>query len=316
MAVPENSIAETLSTLVKEKADENNISFDYHITGSRNKYAMIDSDHLSRILMNLLDNSIKFTPREGSVTFDLKVTYLADDQVRHTYTITDTGCGISEEFQERMYIPFEQENNSFTVSNTGTGLGLFICKSLVDILGGTIACQSQKNEGCTFTVTFVFNLATEEQIKKQSRSANDLESQILYGKNVMVVEDNSINAEVIMRMLQTRGMHAELAMDGVEATDLFKTGDTYRYQAIIMDIRMPVMDGIEATKRIRNMGRPDSRTIPIIGLSADSMHELVDSCMSAGMNALLPKPINTSVMFSTLSHELSELEKKTSHGEL
>jgi two-component system CheB/CheR fusion protein len=234
------------------------------------------------------------------VTFDLKVTYLADDQVRHTYTITDTGCGISEEFQERMYIPFEQENNSFTVSNTGTGLGLFICKSLVDILGGTIACKSQKNEGCTFTVTFVFNLATEEQIKKQSRSASDLESQILYGKNVMVVEDNSINAEVIMRMLQTRGMHAELAMDGVEATDLFKTGDTYRYQAIIMDIRMPVMDGLTATRAIRNSGREDSKTIPIIAVSANAFEDDKKASKDAGMNSHLSKPVDPKLLISEI----------------
>ena len=176
----------------------------------------------------------------------------------------------------------------------------------MDLLQGTINCESVKGKGTTFTVILEYDLATEEQIKLQKRRKSTYEDRVLYGKNVLVAEDNSINAEVIMKILETRGVHSELARDGQEVVDMFLRRGPYHYQAILMDMMMPLMDGQSAARMIRESGAADAREIPILALTADSSEKLEEECMSAGMNGYLRKPIDTDELFRVLVREFDK----------
>lgn len=308
-AVRESQVAEDVASMLSERAREAKIKFTSKINGCSDRQVMMDVEHVERILINLVGNAVKFTDPGGEVDFQLDVSYTHDHAV-HVYTIRDNGIGISPSFQERMYMPFEQENEEKSVLRHGTGLGLYICKNLVDLLGGTITCDSKPGKGATFRVTLKFDLATDEQIRLQKRKGTTYEERILYGKNILVAEDNNINAEVIMRILATRSIHSELARDGQEAVDMFRQKGPYHYQAILMDLMMPVKDGIQAAKEIRTMGAADSASIPIIALSADIYDNVGEKCMEAGMNGHLNKPIDTQELFSTLAREIErEIQK-------
>jgi two-component system CheB/CheR fusion protein len=302
--VRENALSSAISGMIKEQAREAGLDFRFEIKGSSNRYVLMDTEHAERILMNLLSNAIKYTPEKGKVSLLLDV-YYENDQAVHTYHVTDTGRGISKSFQNYMFLPFEQETASTDVRE-GTGLGLYICKSLVDLLGGTITYSSEIGKGSEFVVTLRFDLATEEQIRLSNRETRNYEDQLLFGKNVLVAEDNHIIAEVIVKILGTKGIHAEIARDGQEVIELFRNQGPYYYQAILMDIMMPVKNGLQATREIRQMGTADSSNVPIIALTADVEDETESRCYDAGMNACIVKPIESEQLLSLLAKEFEE----------
>ena len=298
-AVREQEVLEEAVAIIAQKANAAGLYLQTRIEGCENRVVMMDTEHVTRIIVNLLGNAIKFTPAGGRVAFEANVFY-KDHQANHTYTIRDTGRGISDAFQQKMFLPFEQENGSDNSMRDGTGLGLYICRNLVDLLGGTITCHSKLGRGTTFIVTLEYDLASPDQIRTQSRRSSTIEGRLLYGKNVLVAEDNTLNAEVVMKILETLGVHAELARDGEEA--------------VLMDVMMPIMDGLEATKAIRRSSLQDAKTIPIVALTADIEPSNEQRCFEAGMNACLRKPIDTAQLFSTLSREMQkaqDLEEKT-----
>ena len=304
--IKEKDLLEEIQIIIRERAREAGLAFQFTLEGCENRYVLIDTEHVERILMNLLTNAIKFTPAGGKVGLDVRVTYLPEEErVKHVYTISDTGRGISELFQKIMFRPFEQEYSD-EGTRSGTGLGLYICKSLLDLLGGTISCESTVGEGTTFTVTLTYTLANSEQIRLLTNKATTYEDNLLYGKNVLVAEDNPIVAEVIIKILGSKGIHAELAMDGQEAIDLYQSQGAYHFQAILMDIRMPVKNGMVASRTIRQSGMEDSSYIPIIALTADIQEETENSCIDAGMNACLTKPIGQEKLFSLLVKVFNE----------
>ncbi len=309
-AVHERQAVENVSTIIAERAKEAGIHFELIVRSCEDRYVMMDLEHMERILMNLLSNALKFTPEGGKVVLRLDVAY-TDKQVEHTYTIMDNGVGISPEFQTRMFLPFEQEKQTGGGLSEGTGLGLYICRNLVDLLGGTIDYNSKPGEGATFIVHMQFDLATDEQIQREKNKTATFEEQILHGKTVLLVEDNNINAEVIMKILETKGMHSELARDGQEAIDIFKKKGSFYYQAILMDIMMPVKGGIEAAREIRSLNTADAEIIPIIALTADVYNDSLDQCLRAGMNAVLTKPIDIEKLGQTLAKEFVRIENES-----
>ncbi len=304
-AVREKVLLEEIRTIIGEQARESGIIFQSTIHHCEDRYVLMDTEHVERILMNLLSNSIKFTPSGGTITMDTYVEYLSDGKVRHRYIIRDTGKGISEVFQQRMYHPFEQDIQD-NEERGGTGLGLFICKNLVSLLDGDISCESNVGEGTVFTVTLTYNLASPEQILLLKNNITTYEDRLLYGKNVLVAEDNEIVAEVILRLLEAKGIHGELARDGREAVELYRKKGPFHFQAIIMDVRMPIMNGLEATSEIRISGLEDSERIPIIALTADLQEETEASCLEAGMDACLTKPISQEQLFTLLIEKFDE----------
>ena len=298
-AVRENSLFEDISTIITERCRESDQEFHCEIHDSENVFVMMDTEHVERILMNLLSNAVKFTPAKGKISLDVYVRYKGSE-VEHTYVVADTGRGIGEGFLTRMFLPFEQEDNSQEVRE-GTGLGLYICKNLINLLGGTINFKSKVGEGTTFTVVLTYNRATDEQIKLLKTHVTTYEDSVLHGKNVLIAEDNYINAEVIIKLLAKKGIHAELARDGGEAVEMFAAKGPFYYQAILMDIRMPVKNGLEAAREIRQMGVEDSDSICIIGLTADVQESTQEECTAAGMNTFLCKPVETTHLFATLA---------------
>lgn len=302
--VRENTLSRSISDMISQQAGEASLDFEFEIFGSQDKYVLMDTEHAERILVNLLSNAIKFTPKGGKITFRLDVAYEKGQSV-HTYRIIDTGKGISRSFQNYMFLPFEQETDSNEVRE-GTGLGLFICKSLVDLLGGSIRFTSEVGKGSEFVVTLRFDLATDEQIRLQNRETKNYEDQLLFGKNVLVAEDNHIIAEVIVKILNTKGIHAEIARDGQEVIELFRNQGPYYYQAILMDIMMPVKNGLQATREIRQLGTADSANVPVIALTADVEDETESRCYDAGMNACIAKPIESERLLSILAKEFEE----------
>jgi len=310
--VKENQVIDTLQAVIHEQAESHGLTFDIQLNGLENRYVLMDVPHVERSLMNILSNSIKFTPKGGKILLKVDVAY-HDGRADHTYTITDNGVGIPEEFQKRMFQAFEQGNHSVEAAPSpaedmigaqeGTGLGLFICKNLVELMGGTIKCISRVGEGTTFTVALSYSLATDEQIKLLADRKDTYKDNILSDKNVLLIEDNHIHAELIIKLLSSKGIHVEHAHNGQEALDLFHSNGSYHYQAIITDLMMPKLDGEGLARRIRELQNTDAKTIPIIALTADVTENVDERCRQAGMNACISKPVDPDRLFALLSKE-------------
>ncbi len=305
-AIRETNVVEEVNSIIGQKAADAQILFRARFKGCEDRYVMMDVEHVERILLNVLTNAVKFTDPGGTVDFITNVSYI-HGRARHIYTITDSGVGISEEFLKKMFLPFEQEMQEDIALRDGQGLGLYITKNLVDLLQGTINCESVKGKGTTFTIVLEYDLASEEQIRLQKRKKITYEARVLYGKNVLVAEDNTINAEVIMKILETRGVHSELARDGQEAVEMFRRRGPYHYQAILMDMMMPVLDGPAAARKIRESDAEDAMEIPIIALTADTYEDAEQKCMQAGMDSYLKKPVDTDELFRVLAREFDRI---------
>ena len=311
--VREEKVLQEINSMMEDRADSSGVHFRTMVRGSKNRFVMMDVEHVERILLNLLSNAVKFTPVGGDVLLGVDVTY-EGTKVRHVYTVKDNGPGISEAFQSRMFLPFEQEAGEESGLQEGTGLGLYICKNLVDLLDGTISCRSTQGIGTTFTVSLTYETATEEQIRMQGGGMTSYEDRILYGKTVLIAEDNNINAEVIVKILETKGIHSERAIDGQDAIDMFQRKGAYYYQAILMDLMMPGKNGIEAARDIRRLDVEDALTIPIIALTADVTENTDENCLQAGMNAALRKPVESEELFFTLAREFEKSVRQEQTG--
>ena len=258
-----------------------------------------DPVRIQRIFSNLLSNAIKFTPPGGTVYFRAIEREIIGDKYLVTIQVKDTGTGMSEEFQEHMFEIFAQEENDTNIFNIGTGLGLSIVKNLVELMGGTIRCSSKLGVGTEFFVTMPFQLA-EEAEEEQSAEKCAIQEELLWDHRILLVEDHDLNAKIVTRLLESKQIQVERAKNGKEAVELYAASAPYSYDAILMDIQMPVMDGIEASKKIRMLERPDARLIPIIALTANVFDVDVQRSKAVEMNAHLVKPIDPQKLFRTL----------------
>ena len=305
--VKEDALLDEIHTIIESRTKDFGQKFEYYVHGNKSRYVLMDTEHVERILMNLLSNAVKFTPKGGTIRLSCDITY-GDNLVTHTYTIADTGIGMSDDFQSRMFLPFEQEQTDAGLRE-GTGLGLYICKNLVDLLGGSISCRSKVGEGTEFRIILTYALATGEQIALLNSNAHTYEDNLFKGKNVLLAEDTKINAEVIIRLLEKKGIHVDLAHDGQEAVNLFNAYGAYHYQAVLMDLMMPVKNGLAASTEIRTSDSEDAKTIPIIALTADVQSETESKCFDAGMTTCLSKPIDPKRLFTTLAQQFVKAEK-------
>ena len=271
-------------------------------TNIRNASYIGDAMKIRQILINILGNSVKFTPEGGEVTLKVGETAAYEDNANLTFTMTDTGIGMSEEFLPKLFDAFSQADDKTTTRYGSTGLGMTITKSYIDLMGGKIDVKSKLGVGTTFTVTLTLpktSKAAEETVaeeEKEEALTNNLE-----GKTILVAEDMPVNAEIALAILEMGGMKGELAENGEEALKKFTNSEENYYAAVLMDMRMPIMDGLTATKEIRKLDRADAKTIPIIALTANAFEEDVKQSIEAGINAHLSKPINPDEIFKTLS---------------
>ena len=287
------------------------LKFEVHRERPKNPYVLADVVRIREVLVNLLGNAVKFTKDGGKITLDIS-SYPGTDE-KHIiirYVVQDNGIGMSEEFQKELFKPFSQEDNANARTKyKGTGLGMAITKKYIDMMGGSIAVESKKGVGTTFTVEIPLEL-TKQVIQSKQPLHRDLT-----GVHVLMAEDNDLNAELATIMLEDAGMTVTRASDGKEVVNLFKNHPRDTYDLILMDIMMPNMDGHQATKAIRALGieRLDAVRIPIIALSANAFIDDIQESLDSGMNDHISKPINMEEVTDTIAKYIKDdtcLEKE------
>lgn len=245
--------------------------------------------HIRQIFMNLLSNAIKYNKPGGSISVHAKIIRQVHQNVIYKFIISDTGIGISPEFQKHIFEPFAQEDTGARTIYKGTGLGMAIVHRLVQEMGGTIQLKSEKNVGSTFTLILPFTI-DEHQPSASAETATDTPAD-LTDLHILVVEDNELNLEIAVFSLEAAGLNVSTAINGLEAVRLFEKSKPYEYDIILMDIMMPVMNGLDAAKAIRGLSRPDATTVPIIALSANAFAEDIQKSKNTGINEHLAKPL-------------------------
>ncbi|MCI1721835.1 MAG: ATP-binding protein [Lachnospiraceae bacterium] len=257
----------------------------------------VDAMRLQDIFINLLSNAVKFTPKYGEITMMVECVKLEKDLVHDRIIIQDNGCGMSPEFIPKAFEPFSQERQAATADVGGSGLGLSIVKKLVEMMGGTITVESELGKGTRFTVLLDFERA-DDRLPEKKESLQEWEK--LKGRRVLLVEDNAMNTEIAKAILEMRGISVTCAENGETGCLRFAESDSGTYDAILMDIRMPVMNGHDAARKIREMNRPDAKTVPIIAMSADAFAEDIEKSLDAGMNEHIAKPVDPATLCDVL----------------
>lgn len=287
----------TVETVVLPLIEKKNIHF--HPELRPGEYTInVDKLRFNQIFFNLLSNAVKYTPDGGDVWFEVENMETANGILKIKFVVRDNGIGMSEEFLQHLYEPFAREETDFNIKTQGTGLGLSIVKKLVDAMNGTISVKSKLGEGTEFTVIFDADIVARVEIEKPVEKHDDDFS--LEGLRVMLVEDNEMNTYVEKILLEKVGCIVTTVENGKKAVDLFNTKEPYSFDAILMDLRMPVMGGLEATKAIRFSERPDANSIPIIAMTADVFENASMETMEAGMNSHLSKPLDAEKLYKTL----------------
>jgi signal transduction histidine kinase/ActR/RegA family two-component response regulator len=272
------------------------VNFVKNIENFNHPYVYGDELHLRQVFINILGNAVKFTPDEGVIELKAKELKTDGDKVTYRFEFRDTGIGISEEFQKKIFDEFSQENETARSTYQGTGLGMAISKNFVELMGGTIAVESKLGEGSCFTVEMEFDIDYEPRTEINHEKLNQLE-----GMKVLLVEDNELNMEISRELLHEEGVEITEAVNGKEALDKFTSMTPGTVDAIIMDVMMPVMNGYDATRAIRSSAHPEAKTIPIIAMTANAYREDVEKALDAGMNAHVSKPINVDALVAALS---------------
>ena len=305
--VPANitAVTDSVIEIVKGMLLNRELNFEVHREPLQNPYVMTEPVRIREILVNILNNAVKFTKDGGTIRFDAGNRPGADAQhIVICYRIKDTGIGMSEDFQKKIFDEFAQEENGVRTQYKGTGLGMPISKKYIELMGGTITVDSRKGVGTTFTVEIPMELTNAEKVEKTKPFVqhNDLK-----GIKVLLAEDNDLNAELATILLEDLGMTVTRAADGQEVVDLFAEHPAGTYDIILMDIMMPKMDGHQAAKAIRAMyaDRPDAEEIPIIALSANAFSEDVQASLDAGMNGHVSKPLNMEEVTKVIERNLN-----------
>lgn len=293
-----SDILDECASIIEEQASERNITIS-RIPGNLPHTKVIGSPlHVKQILMNIMSNALKYNKVGGSIELMAEEQSGHDDNVNIQFMIADTGIGMSAEFIQKLYEPFTQEDVPGRSHYQGTGLGMAITKDLVEAMNGSIEVESTLGEGTTFTV--VLPLVIDMSRVDNAAEENAQQEDNIEGFHILLVEDNPLNAEIASFILEDEKADVDLAIDGKKALDKFLKMPVGYYDAILMDIMMPVMDGLEATVQIRNSGREDSETVPIIAMSANAFTEDVQKSLRAGMNDHIAKPIDPAVVISTI----------------
>lgn len=271
---------------------------------------------LNQVLLNLISNAYKFTPEGGSIRVTVSELPMQQEQFFYKFVVTDTGEGMSEEMQERLFLPFEQEEAETAQHHGGSGLGLSIAKNLVELMGGSISCQSKKGVGTTFTVSLPLAHAVDEKKQKAEETGEGeaeedaSESYDFGGRRILLAEDTGMNAEIVTELLELVNMHVDHAWNGEEAVERYMESAPGTYMAVLMDVQMPGMNGYEAAKAIRaqKSSRPDAGEIPIYAMTANAYTEDISAALNAGMNGHIAKPVDTAALYRLLKKSMEETE--------
>ena len=311
------AIFEDMRDLFSEQMKKKKMDFQVHTGQVQNRFVWCDRKNLNRVLFNILSNAYKFTPEGGTITASLMETGGAEyDYGAYEIRVQDTGIGMSKEFAERMFNAFERERTSTVSGVEGTGLGLSITKSIVDLMGGSIEVLTAPGSGTQMVIRLKFKLANEKDVDgsesaaEQPENSDAAEPEIDFSKKrLLLVEDNLINMEIAQMILSQAGFMVETAENGQIALDKVSASAPGYYDAILMDIQMPVMDGYEATRAIRALPDPALARIPILAMTANAFKEDAQAVLDAGMQAHIAKPIDVGMLMKTLTDVLRTAEK-------
>jgi signal transduction histidine kinase/CheY-like chemotaxis protein len=300
-----------IQRVVKLQADEKNSHFSVEMADIRNEYIYCDRLRLSQVIINLLSNAIKYTDSGGDILF--RTTQLSSSRpgfAAYEFMVQDNGIGISDEFKEHMFESFERERNSTISGIQGTGLGLAIVKSIVDKMNGTIKVVSRLGEGSTFTVNVSFEISDEnEGSSEREEDSKNLEEISIEGRRILLVDDNVLNRNIAKKLLNRSGIEVDEAVDGAAAVSQLEKSEEGFYSAVLMDIQMPVMNGYEATKRIRQLQRQDLTEIPIIAMTANAFDSDKQLAEESGMDEYIVKPFNIKIVVETLKRTIGKKKK-------
>lgn len=295
-------LIDRINTMFKQKAEDAGIRFYIDARGLTVRSVIGDELRISQIIINIISNALKFTPSGGCVHLDITEKTVQDDLVSLQFMIKDNGIGMSEEFQSRIFEPFEQAEASTSHQYGGTGLGLAISYNFVKMMHGDITVASKPGQGSCFTITLPLKCPPQNSKQPETQAAfatEDAECS-LDGISILLAEDNEINSEIASAILESCGAAVKPVWNGKEAVDEFAASLPGQYKLILMDIQMPVMDGLKASRSIRSINRPDARTIPILGLSANAFHHDIDAAHQNGMDGYISKPIDITKLFETI----------------
>lgn len=304
-------ILQSISVVYSEQCRQKGVVFAMDMDEIPDIHLLGDGLRLNQVLLNLISNAHKFTPEGGRITVTVKEFQKNENTAYYKFMVADTGEGMSEEMLGRLFLPFEQENASTAQKHGGSGLGLSIAKNLVELMGGSISCQSQKGSGTTFTVSLPFALAELETEMVQEETDDALSEQSVdgydfHGKKILLVEDTEMNAEIVQELLEIVNMQVDHAWNGKEAVEMFAAAKEGTYEAVLMDVQMPVMNGYEAVKAIRLLKHPQAASMPIYAMTANAFSEDVSAALNAGMNGHIAKPIDTEALYQILYKAVNE----------
>ena len=290
-----------LDSIIRQQASQRRQTFtvENHV---QHENVLADPNRLNQVLMNILSNAVKYTPQGGHIRLDVEELTHTEHYAKYRFVVQDDGIGMSEAYQKTLFEPFTREEKSGTNRVQGTGLGMAITKSIVDLMGGTIHVESAPGKGSRFEVVLELPIDAEAD-KVQTASALPEEDEAvspLSGMSFLCAEDNAINAEILEMLLETKGASCTICSNGQEIVDAFASVRPGEYDMILMDVQMPVMDGLEATRRIRNGENPLGRTIPILAMTANAFLEDMQKSREAGMDEHLSKPVDISALEQTV----------------
>lgn len=307
-AVRMGTIWATAIPIIEKLAQQRGVHFVRELSIEPQQYVSVDQQRLDQIVINLLSNAVKFTPSGGTVRLCIRMDEPMEEITPCTIVVSDTGIGMSEAFMEHLYQPFEQENSG----REGTGLGLSIAKKLVELMGGNITCESIQHVGTTFTVHLGLKRCDPPADDVADNVAHASDAAVLRDKRVLVCEDHPINTQIACRLLQKMGIQVETAENGQIGVEKFAASAVGAWDAVLMDIRMPVMDGLAAAKAIRALPRADAGEVPIIAMTANAFAEDIHASRAAGMNAHLSKPIDPPKLYETLTELIGQRQSPPS----
>ena len=293
-------IINTVLSIARGYMEKRDLNFSVSREELKNSYVMADELRIREVLLNIISNAVKFTKDGGTISFVAENGPGNDEHhIIVRYRISDTGIGMSEEFQTRIFDAFSQENDGARTSYKGTGLGMAIARQYVDLMGGKIEVSSRQGAGSTFTVEIPLLIAEHVQTEEKEKLRKDMD---LHGLHVLLAEDNDLNAEIAVALLEEKGMIVTRTADGKSALAQFCNTAPGTFDLILMDIMMPEMNGYETTKAIRNLpDRPDGKKIPIIAMTANAFAEDVQAALNAGMDSHVAKPVDMEILISVIT---------------
>ena len=289
-----------VNTVFEEDVRKKNLQY-HAVLDVRHHYVVCDQTKLQEIMLNIISNAIKYTPEGHSIYVEVHEAVSENpSKIRCIFSCEDTGIGISEEYLPHIYEEFSREHSTTENKVPGTGLGLPIIKSMIELMGGSIQVESRQGIGTKFTIDLSFDIALKEEVYGSEDTIESSAIHTIKGKRILLVEDNELNAEIAKTVLEDVGALITRAENGQQALELFKEKPAGTFDVILMDLMMPVMDGYTATRKIRELERSDAKTVPIIAMTANAFQEDAEKCIAVGMNAHLAKPLDIEKMKKTI----------------